>query len=195
MKKLLATLVVLAMMLSLASVAMASAAKVEFTDFKYLDASENEISAVKEGLVYTQVTANLNGTSPNPVTLVVMVCDWETGKIKSVGADSATLSGALTSATLKAGATVNDLDTEEYKYFIWDSELNHTPLDNCEPAKPENVYDSVNKPSSIELSWDAAYDDFDDVASYNIYNGDILIGSGDDDTIFTEKHLDKNSGS
>ena len=193
MKKLLATLVVIAMVLSLAPMVMASAAKVEFTDFMYLDEGENEIPEVEEGLVYTQVTANLNGTSPNPVTLVVMVCDKETGKIKSVGSDSATLSGALTSATLKAGATVNDLDTEEYKYFIWDSELNHTPLDNCEPAKPGNLYDSNNKPSAIELSWDAAYDDFDDVAYYNVYSDGILVAEAIDETTFTEKYLDKDS--
>ncbi len=192
MKKLLATLVVLAMVLSFVPVAMASAAKVEFTDFMYLDAGENEIPAVEEGFVYTQVTANLNGTSPNPVTLVVMLCDKETGKIKAVDSDSATLSGALTTYTLKAGVEVNDLSTEEYKYFIWDSELNHTPLDNMEPAVPENIVDDA-KPSQIGISWDASYDDFDDVASYNLYNGNILVSSGSDATEFTEKFLDKNT--
>ena len=192
MKKLLATLVVLAMVLSLAPVAFASAAKVEFTDFMYLDSSENEIPEVKEGLVYTQVTANLNGTSQSPVTLVVMLCDKETGQIKAVDSDTATLSGALTSYTLKAGVEVNDLDTEEYKYFIWDTELNHTPLDNMEPAVPENIYDDA-KPSQINISWDEAYDDFDDVASYNLYNNGTLISSGSDATEFTEKFLDKNT--
>lgn len=193
MKKLLATVVVLAMVLSFAPIAMASAAKVEFTDFKYLDAGESEIPEVQTGLVYTQVTANLNGTSPQDVMLIVMLCDKETGKIKATDSQSVTLSGELVSDTLKAGVTVNSLSTEEYKVFLWDGVTLCTPLDNMEPAAPQNVVDSVNKPSDIELTWDAAYDDFDDVASYNVYSDGILVSSGSDETTFAESDLDKNT--
>ena len=91
MKKLLATLVVLAMVLSLAPVAMASAAKVEFTDLKYLDAEENEIPEIQEGTVYTEVTANRNGTSPQSVILIVMLCDKENGKIKATDSQNVAL--------------------------------------------------------------------------------------------------------
>ena len=193
MKKLLATVVVLAMVLSFAPIAMASSAKVEFTDFKYLDAGESEIPELQTGLVYTQVTANLNGTSPQDVMIIVMLCDKETGKIKATDSQSVTLSGELVSDTLKAGVTVNSLSTEEYKVFLWDGVTLCTPLDNMEPAAPQNVVDSVNKPSEIELTWDAAYDDFDDVASYNVYSDGILVSSGSNDTIFAESDLDKNT--
>ncbi len=193
MKKLLATVVVLAMVLSFAPIAMASAAKVEFTDFKYLDAGESEIPKVQTGLVYTQVTANLNGTSPQTVMLIVMLCDKETGKIKATDSQSVTLSGELVSDTLKAGVNVNSLSTEEYKVFLWDGVTLCTPLDNMEPAKPQNLYDSNNMPSAIELSWDEAYDDFDDVAYYNVYSDGILIAEAVDETTFTEKYLDKDS--
>ncbi len=193
MKKLLATMVVLAMVLSLAPVAMASAAKVEFTDIKYLDAGDNEIPEIQSGLVYTQVTANLNGTSPQSVMLIVMLCDKDTGKIKATDSQSVTLSGALVSDTLKAGVTVGDLSTEEYKVFLWDGITLCTPLDNMEPAAPQNVVDSVNMPSNLEITWDAAYDDFDDVTSYNVYSDGILVSSGSNETTFAEEDLDKNT--
>ena len=193
MKKLLATLVVLAMVLSLAPVAFASAAKVEFTDFMYLDANGNEIPEVKEGKVYAQVTANLNGTSPQTVSLVVLLMNKADEKIKAVDVDTTTLSGAVPTYTFKAGVEVNDLSSEEFVYYIWDGEVNHTPLDNCEPAVPENIYDDVVMPSELEISWDESYDDFDDVAAYNLYNDGYLVAEGIDKTTFTEKFLDKNT--
>ncbi len=193
MKKLLATLVAFAMIVSIAPIAMANAAKVTFTDLMYLDEGDNVIPEVQTGLVYTQVKANLNGTSSQTVTLVVMLCDKDTGKIKATDSDSVTLSTELTSGDLKAGVTVNNLSTEDYKVFIWDGVSTHTPLDNMEPAAPQNLTDAVNMPSVIELAWDAAYDDFDDVASYNVYSGGVLVSSGSDATSFTEEHLDKNT--
>lgn len=193
MKKLLAIMVAFAMVLSFASMAMATAAKVTFTDLVYLDEGENVIPEVQTGLVYTQVRANLNGTSPQNITLVVMLCDKDNGKIKAADSDSVTLSDALTTEVLKAGVNVNNLSAEEYKVFIWDGITTHTPLDNMEPAAPQNIVDSVNMPTMIEVSWDAAYDDYDDVASYNVYSDGVLLSSGSNETSFTEEHLDKNS--
>lgn len=192
MKKLIAFLVIIAIMLSFAPVTMATAAKVSFSELKYLDFSENEIPAVETGFVYTQVEANLNGTLPQSVFLIVMLCEKETGKIKEVASDSVTLKGDVPFATLKAGVNVNNLSDEVYRVFLWDGLNAHTPLDNCEPAVPENVYDIVNKPSSIELSWDEAYDDFDNVASYKLYRDGNVISLGSD-TTFTDKNLDKNT--
>ena len=192
MKKLLSILVVFSLVLSFSISVFASSAKVEFEELKYFDADKNEIPAVREGFVETQVTANLNGTTPQSVFLIVLLCDKETGKIKAVDYDNVTLSGGVPFATLEAGVTINNLSDEVYRVYLWDGLSAYTPLDNCEPAAPENVYDIVNKPSSIELSWDEAYDDFDDVASYKLYRDGNLISSGSD-TTFIDKNLDKNT--
>ncbi len=191
MRKLLACLVAVVMVLSIMPVAFAADTRVVFTDFRYTDGTYG-IARPENGLVNTEVRATIDGAGEQTVTLVVMLCDKETGKIKATASDVITLNAETPTDVLSTGLTVNDITTEDYKYFLWDGVTTHTPLDNAEPAKPENIVDSENKPSAIELSWDEAYDDFDDVEYYNVYNNGVLISS-DSDTNALDKNLDKNT--
>ncbi len=186
MRKLLALLTSALMAASLMGVAFAEDVTVNFANFSNLDGT---------------VSVDVSGTDGAEVTLVVVACDKETGMIAAAATDTVELPLSSTPQELSTSVQLDENTVCKYFFFkkgASDTALTlvHTPLDDMKPAKPQNITAPDNKltMSSLELSWDAALDDWDDAAelSYKVYAGENVISQGSSLTAADSK-LDKNT--
>jgi len=117
--------------------------------------SETTIPAPKPGFVTTTIDVTNQGEADANACLVVVATDNTTGKLVAVDADNETVP-KKGSATLSKGVNLGSGQT--YKYYVWDSVMNHKPLTNTPPTTIKNFV-CAPKTNSVDLSWDECLDD------------------------------------
>ncbi len=152
------------------------------------------IDGPQNGTFYAEATASYDGSAERSAMMMGALYDSATGEIKSIAVSDTqvTWPGDTAQKLNVKLENVENIDSYEFKCFMIDDLMRHTPLDNGAPATPSAVVaDAVTK-NSADISWIAALDDFDGVESYNVYKNGAYAGTTD--TLgFTVENLLRNS--
>ncbi len=144
----------------------------------YAEDGASFIDGPRNGAFYAEVTASYDGSAERSAMMMGALYDKETGEIKAIAVSETQASwpGETDQIVSVKLENVENVDSYEFKCFMIDDLMRHTPLDNGAPATPgEVVGDSVTK-TTADISWGAAEDDFDNVESYYVYKNGGFVG-------------------
>lgn len=175
-KKVCSICLIVLVVLSLCTMVSAADGRVYFTDL-----IQNATSV--------SVKARYEGTDTQNVYLIVAYTNKTTGVIEAISSDMKAVGGTEETLTV---SLEDKSSTADLKCFLWDAISGRTPLDNVAPAPVTGLASDSRTTDSVSLSWAAAEDDHQSVASYEIYNMGMKVGNTAS-TAFTDTHLERGS--
>lgn len=174
MKRKLCSICLAVMVFSLTIGVFAAGGRVYFSD---LTQSTTSVS----------VKARYDGTGTQSVWLIAAYVNSR-GVVTAINQDHVEIE-AGNEETLTV--TIDDRHADStLKCFLWDRLNGRTPLENVAPAPVTELASSDQTADSVSLNWTAADDDYASVASYNIYNMGMKVGSTTD-TAFTDQNRER----
>ncbi len=165
---------------------------ITFSEVSYTTAEGAPIDAPQAGGFIATITATYSGSDARTTRLLCAFIDRASGAVKEIAvSNTATWPGEATQ-TLKTRMTLPTIVGCDFKYFFIDDLNRHTPLANQAPGAPGALsVDTVTK-NSVNLSWEAADDDFQSVTGYEIYkNGAKVLSTNS--TSLTLSNLMRNT--
>ncbi len=173
--------VLLAMLLAMASFSALAVyeTQITFSDAVYYgENGTTVIAGPQNGTFYVQVTATYTGGEDRSANMMGALYDVATGEIKAIAISEtpAVWPGEATQTLRIKMENVTNIDSYEFRCFMIDDLMRHTPLDNAAPAKPGAIVAGDVTVNSANLSWGAALDDFDNVEGYEVYKNGAKIG-------------------
>ncbi|MGN1059384.1 MAG: fibronectin type III domain-containing protein [Clostridia bacterium] len=150
------------------------------------------IEGPQAGGFIVSATATYNGSDSRTTRLLCAFVNQTTGAILQIaGSDAASWPGDATQ-TLKAEMTLESIAGCDFKCYFIDDLGRHTPLANQAPGAPGAILSSNVTGNSVDLSWDAADDDFQNITGYEIYKNGAKVATCTD-TEITLSNLMRNT--
>lgn len=142
--------------------------KVTFGEITCCDNAENPLNDD----VMVQI---ISAPADNSIILFAAYVDKTTGKILSCGTVTYQTSGSSETATITL--TDKSVAGAELKCYFWDSMNNCIPLKNTPPTAPADLKAPMEnvKSNEVTLNWENAFDDYDEINTYDIYDEGMLV--------------------
>lgn len=161
--------------------------------YTFPDGGNLIISGVSEsvGADFVQCTMQLRLDSEGmtePLSVVMCLVDKNDTSFIAQDIKSVNLTGTGDTVVSLRIDGVDPVECQT-KYYMWDSLENHMPLLNSAPSAPQRPAASENG-GVVELVWQEAVDDHDEITSYQIYGDGMYLGETAG-TSFEDANLDK----
>ena len=133
------------------------------------------IEGPQAGGFYVSAEATYSGTQSRTARLLCAFYDAESGVLRQVTASNEAGWPGTATQTLTARVDINSMENGSFRCFYVDDLQRHTPLQNEAPAAPGGFTAQNATAGSVELSWNEAEDDFQQVAGYTVYKNGMQV--------------------